>query len=240
MMTKTFLKHMIRIGEFIMKKTIRKMSTGFLAAGFIVTSLLTGTHAYASSVDTGAAAASLDVDYTLEEMLVYAIEDEYLAQTEYDIIMDKYGVIKPFSSIIKAEANHISLLEPLFEKYDVAIPEKDWESLVVLPETLEASYAIGVEAEIKNIEMYESFLKEDLPSDVRDVFEALMNASENHLSAFEKQLDRTSDAVGNRSGSDNGNRFENGSGNRNGNRNTDMGRNTQANRNTTQGTCLLD
>ena len=229
-----------------MKKRIRKISTGFLAAGLMVTSLLSGTNAYASSVETGAAAASLDVDYTLEEMLVYAIEDEYLAQTEYDVIMEKYGVIKPFSNIIKAEANHISLLEPLFEKYDVAIPEKDWESLVVLPETLDASYAIGVEAEIKNIEMYENFLKEDLPSDVRDVFEALMNASENHLNAFEKQLDRTSEAVGNRSGSDNGNRFENGSGNRNGNdnrsgsRNTDMGRNAQTNRSTTQGTCILD
>lgn len=103
--------------------------------------------------------------------------------------MDTYGVGKPFSNIIKAEATHISLLEPLFEEYDISVPEKEWESLVVLPETLDAAYLIGVDAEEKNIAMYESFLKENLPDDIREVFEALMNASEKHLAAFQRQLD---------------------------------------------------
>ncbi|MDF2950417.1 MAG: uncharacterized protein K0R07_2470, partial [Sedimentibacter sp.] len=115
-----------------------------------------------------------------------------LAQAEYEVIMDTFGVQKPFSNIIKAEATHISLLEPLFEKYNAKMPVKDWKSLVTVPETIEAAFAIGVEAEEKNIAMYEKFLKEDLPDDVKDVFEKLMNASKRHLSAYQNQIDRIS------------------------------------------------
>jgi hypothetical protein len=38
--------------------------------------------------------------------------------------------------------------------------------------------------------MYESFLQEDLPGDVRDLFEQLKRASENHLRAFRNNLNR--------------------------------------------------
>ena len=176
------------------------MTGGLLAAGLLVTGLTTGATVYAANTDTGAAGASVDNEYSLEEMLVYAMEDEYLAQAEYDVIMDTYGVQKPFSNIIKAEATHISLLEPLFEEYDVSVPEKDWESLVVVPETLDAAYAIGVDAEEKNIAMYESFLKENLPDDVREAFEALMNASEKHLAAFQRQVDGVTGEGQNRKG----------------------------------------
>lgn len=83
-------------------------------------------------------------------MLEYAIEDEYLAQTEYDLIMKEFNVTRPFSNIIKSEGTHISLLEPLFDKYNVVIPNKDWESLLEVPSSLNEAYEVGVEAEIKN------------------------------------------------------------------------------------------
>ena len=38
--------------------------------------------------------------------------------------------------------------------------------------------------------MYEAFLQQDLPQDVQDVFTALRDASQNHLAAFERNLDR--------------------------------------------------
>jgi hypothetical protein len=38
--------------------------------------------------------------------------------------------------------------------------------------------------------MYESFLKQDLPQDVRDVFEALMAASEKHLQSFSRNASK--------------------------------------------------
>ena len=217
---------------FTMKRQIRKMTGGLLAAGLLVTGLTTGVTVYAANTDTGAAGASVDNEYSLEEMLVYAMEDEYLAQAEYDVIMDTYGVQKPFSNIIKAEATHISLLEPLFEEYDVSVPEKDWESLVVVPETLDAAYAIGVDAEEKNIAMYESFLKENLPDDVREVFEALMNASEKHLAAFQRQVDGVTGGSGNGNGS--------GTGIQTGKGNGGTGGNGQGNRNASQNNCIVE
>ena len=218
------------------------MTGGLLAAGLLVTGLTTGATVYAANTDIGAAGASVDNEYSLEEMLVYAIEDEYLAQAEYDVIMDTYGVQKPFSNIIKAEATHISLLEPLFEEYDVSVPEKDWESLVVVPETLDAAYAIGVDAEEKNIAMYESFLKENLPDDVREVFEALMNASEKHLAAFQRQVDGVTGGSGNGNGNGNGSGtgIQTGKGN-GGTGGNGHGNNTfQGNRNTSQENCIVE
>ena len=239
-----------------MKKQFRKMTGGLLkggllAAGLLVTGLATSVTVYAANSDIGAAGASADNEYSLEEMLVYAMEDEYLAQAEYDVIMDTYGVVKPFSNIIKAEATHISLLDSLFEEYDVSVPEKDWESLVVVPKTLDAAYAIGVAAEEKNIAMYESFLKEKLPEDVREVFEALMNASEKHLVAFQRQVDGVTggSGYGNRNGIGTGNCNGTGTGTGNcngtgcgmqtGKGNGGTGGNGQGNRTASQGNCIV-
>ena len=215
-----------------MKKQITKITSGLLVAGLLVTGLTIGASAYAANTEIGATGAVADTEYSLEEMLVYAIGDEYLAQAEYDITMDTYGVQKPFSNIIHAEAAHISFLEPLFEKYGVSVPEKDWKSLVAVPESLEAAYAIGVEAENKNIAMYKSFLNENLPEDVKEVFEALMNASEKHLTAFERQVDGVN-GIGNGNGGI-------GKGNGNGNAGRGNGGKTGVANRKSQGNCELN
>ncbi len=183
-----------------MRKNTKKMVAGMMAASLILAGITTGSIAQAADATAGSSKALADTAYTLEEMLVYAIEDEYLAQAEYDAIMDEYGVQRPFSNIIKAEDTHIGLLTPLFAEYGIVIPQKDWNSFVSVPDSLEASYEIGVTAEEKNIAMYERFLKEDLPDEVREVFEHLQNASQNHLRAFRNAAD--GNCTGNRSTSD--------------------------------------
>ena len=60
----------------------------------------------------------------------------------------------------------------------------------MIPQDIKTSLEIGVNAEIENIAMYESFLEKDLPEDVRVVFEKLQSASENHLRAFNNGLRR--------------------------------------------------
>jgi len=198
-----------------MRKDMKKLIAGLMVVGIVTT----GSIAYASEA-VGSTAAIADTEYSLGEMLTYAIEDEYLAQTEYNVIMEEYGIQKPFSNIIKAEARHISLLLPLLEQYDVAVPEKDWDSLLEVPDSLEASYKIAVTAEEKNIAMYASFLKKELPDDVKAVFENLMNASENHLRAFQNASDEncTGECQGN-GNSENSNRGR-GQGNGRGRNNT--------------------
>ena len=66
------------------------------------------------------------------------------------------------------------------------------EEHVALPADLKSAFETGVQAEIDNIAMYESFLSRELPADVREVFESLMNASKNHLRAFRNNLRRYS------------------------------------------------
>ena len=134
----------------------------------------------------GAAALSEGKTYTVEEMLTYAIQDEYLARAEYKVIMDAYGEQRPFINIMKAEGVHVQRLLPLFTAYGVTVPEDTALEHTVKPESLQAAYEAGVTAEVNNIAMYEAFLKqEDLPDDVRAVFEALTRASGSHLRAFE-------------------------------------------------------
>ena len=82
------------------------------------------------------------------------------------------------------------MLTPLFERYGYEIPEDNADDYVILPQDIEMALELGVNAEIENIAMYEVFLKEDLPADVRNVFERLIAASENHLGAFRTALKR--------------------------------------------------
>ena len=139
----------------------------------------------------GAAALSEGKTYTVEEMLTYAIQDEYLAQAEYKVIMDAFGEQRPFVNIMKAEGVHVRRLLPLFTAHGVTVPEDTALEHTVKPDSLQEAYEAGVTAEVHNIAMYEAFLKqEDLPDDVRAVFEALMRASGNHLRAFEQNVNK--------------------------------------------------
>ncbi|KDR93950.1 hypothetical protein SAMN02745945_01148 [Peptoclostridium litorale DSM 5388] len=150
---------------------------------------------FANNSDYGALGSFEKESYTLEEMLVYSIEDEYLARSEYEKIMETFGEQRPFSNIVKAEEYHIELLKPIFEEYEIDIPDDKAQEHVHVPESLTEAYETGVQAEINNIKMYETFLAQDIPDDVKYVFELLKNASENHLEAFQRNLDR-SEGVG--------------------------------------------
>lgn len=127
-----------------MKRKLKKMTGSLLVAGLLVTGLSAGAKAYAAGTDLGTTGASSASNYSVNEILVYAIEDEYLAQAEYNTMIEKFGVQRPFSNIIKAEATHINLLTPLFEEYGATVPNKDWASLVTVPESLAVAYETGI------------------------------------------------------------------------------------------------
>src|SRR5665648_483639 len=96
-----------------------KINLKFLSAAVLTASLLATTiTAMAADNTFGSVGANADSDYTLEEMLTYAIQDEYMAQAEYNTIIEKYGVQRPFSNIVRTEATHIGYLLPLFGTYD--------------------------------------------------------------------------------------------------------------------------
>ena len=167
-----------------MKKSLKVLSATLIATTILSASSLV----WASETSYGSSAAAQDSSFTLPEMLTYAIQDEYAAQAEYAAIMGAYGTQRPFSNIIRAEATHINELLPLFATYNIAVPTNTAASLVTVPASIADSYSAGITAEQKNIAMYESFLKENLSTDVKEVFNNLLAASEKHLQAFERAI----------------------------------------------------
>ena len=173
----------------------KKLLKGFAIAGLALTAILTIslTSVSADSVfedysfETYNLELNEESEFTLEDMLTYAILDEYLAKAEYEAIIDTFGEVMPFVKIVEAEQTHIDLLLPLFETYGIEVPENNAANQVVIPESITSALATGVQAEEANIAMYELFLSQDnLADDVRTVFEYLKNASENHLQAFSR------------------------------------------------------
>ena len=136
----------------------------------------------------GSTGALDDTSLTLADMLTYAIQDEYLAYAEYDQILSDFGSVRPFTNIIRAESTHIEALLPLFTAYGITAPADEGADRAVSVTALTDAFQAGVTAEVNNIAMYETFLDQNLPDNVRTVFESLMRASENHLRAFQNQL----------------------------------------------------
>ncbi|MFV8829611.1 ferritin family protein [Alkalihalobacterium sp. APHAB7] len=147
-------------------------------------------HSYRQIENYGALGALYASKLSLPQMLTYALQDEYLAQARYDNILTTFGNIRTFAQIKEAELRHISALLPLFERYQVPVPEDQSQALVTTPKNIKVAYAAGVQGEIENISMYERFLSYDIPNNVRTVFTQLRNASLNHLKAFERGLAR--------------------------------------------------
>lgn len=124
----------------------------------------------------------------IQDALYKAIQDEYKAKAVYEATIDKFGSVRPFSMIVRAEEQHISSLKAVYDKYGLTIPEPEILSLSI-PDTLSEVCQIGVDAEIENADLYKNELlpKVSEYSDITLVFTNLMNASqEKHLPAFQR------------------------------------------------------
>ncbi len=130
------------------------------------------------------------MNMTLQQILTEALEDEYKARAMYRKVIEKFGPERPFVNIVEAEGRHISVLIPLFEKYDTPIPEDHWSSHLQAPDTLLEAYQARVDAEIENMTMYERLLAATEEPDVTHVLSRLQAASrDNHLPAFQRCLE---------------------------------------------------
>ena len=129
----------------------------------------------------------------LEKALVEALEDEYKARATYELIISKFGKIRPFVNILESEKRHIQALLSLFRKYEISIPTDNWAEKVIAPASVAEACEMGVQAEIENGEMYQRLLAltPEYP-DVQQVFLNLQRASqENHLPAFQRCAEKS-------------------------------------------------
>jgi hypothetical protein len=136
-----------------------------------------------------------DVDAAeLKAMLDVLYVDELNAKAEYEALVDAFGDEAPYTQLIIAETRHADALLRLYDLYDLEVPTPQLKTPVI-PDSLDETYAIGVEAELANIALYEDYLELNLPELVDRVFTNLMNASENHLRIFTAYAEGTQDEL---------------------------------------------
>lgn len=163
-------------------KAKRILTVGLLAVAVMIPNVVGASSNY------GALGAMADDSITMEEALVYAMQDEQLARASYEAVQEKLGEDRIFSNLERAETNHMRMVANLMTKYGLEVPEDLSANHVVVAETMEENYEAGVKVEEENIVMYEKFLDLDFPADVDALFTRLLRSSESHLRAFENGL----------------------------------------------------
>ena len=155
--------------------------------GVLLGVFLMGNTVLAADAGYGAKGAINSTQPTVEEMLQFAIQDEYLAKAQYSLVMDTFGELRPFSNIVQSEAQHIALLRPLFTDRGWNVPEDESRPHLVTPQNFTEALNLAEQAEVDNIAMYEHFLNQkNIPDDLKSVFERLLAASRRHLNAFRR------------------------------------------------------
>ena len=161
-----------------------------------------GTAVTATTATTATIATTADA--TLAAELQFARDEERMARDLYQALSDKYDGALPFSRIIPSEQRHFDAVGTLLDRYGVADPAAGkqagsyadatvqklydgWlaEGLV----SLDKAYGVGVALEKRDIADLEKTLGTSLPADVTQVYTALLNGSQHHLTAFQAAAD---------------------------------------------------
>ena len=156
------------------------------------------TQPKAPIVDKGIATA----DATAEQ-LVYLIEEEKLAHDVYSKMFELWGS-KVFGNILNSEASHQSQVLTVMATRDIADPrssqegvfknadlQKLYDELIAkgLKSAVDA-YEVGVAIEVLDIDDLTKMLATAKDADVIAMMENLRRGSENHLRAFNNQLNK--------------------------------------------------
>jgi rubrerythrin len=120
-----------------------------------------------------------------------ALDDEYRARATYGKVIERFGPVRPFVNIARAENRHIAALLRQFERLGATPPVDTWPDRATAPRTLAQACAAGVAAEIENEALYTRLLERVIDPRVRVIMQRLQAASrERHLPAFRRCLER--------------------------------------------------
>jgi rhodanese-related sulfurtransferase len=136
--------------------------------------------------------------------LYYLRDEEKMAYDVYQVLGDKWS-IQAFQNISNSEERHQSKVVGLMEKYTLEDKSKNlvvgkfsdqeirkiYETLVAEgSKSLLSAFYVGATIEILDISDLDRMLTQTQKSDLIQVFQKLKMGSENHLSAFKKQISR--------------------------------------------------
>ncbi len=163
---------------------MRSITGNFVSLGFA---------AAVTAASTLSAFAAEPLSDAARSALTTGLMDEYRAEAFYAAVIDKFGDVRPFVNIIRAEQTHSGAIATVMAAYGLDAGANPYlagaETVASVPATLQEACRMGVEAEIANRDLYNDQL---IPAaaghpDIQVVFERLRDASnDNHLPAFQR------------------------------------------------------
>jgi hypothetical protein len=187
---------------------MKKCLTLLVCVGLLSTSLMARGHHRHHNHNKGNSVAQtqqavVELTKEQEEALLFMYQEEKVARDVYTVLGKKWK-LRVFKNIQRSEQRHMDAIRSLLEKYDLPIPAIDDEIGSFDNEDLQALYnqlvdlglvskeealKVGVTVEETDIADLEERMQ-NAPDDVKKVFSHLLRASQNHLRAFNRNLDR--------------------------------------------------
>lgn len=125
-----------------------------------------------------------DVDVLLAALM--GPDGEYAALASYQAVLDEYGQVEPYATILQAETRHADALIRQLERLGVDVPENPYLGEIAAPADLQTAAEAWAEGEILNVELYDYLITQTDNSQILKVLGNLRRASlESHLPAFQ-------------------------------------------------------
>lgn len=125
-----------------------------------------------------------EVDILWEALM--SADGEYAAAASYMAVLDEYGSVEPYATILEAELRHISALTRQLERLGVVVPDNPYIGEISAPANLTLAAEAWAEGEILNVAMYDELISQVSDSQVVKVLTNLRRSSlESHLPAFQ-------------------------------------------------------
>jgi len=137
------------------------------------------------------------------EALLFMREEEKLARDVYLTLGEEWPELAIFTNIATSEQKHMDAVLNLLGKYELPDPSEDKEIGEFYNEDLQSFYSslvergkeslvdalnVGVEIEEKDISDLQGYLSITKKEDISQVFENLLDGSNRHLDAFNRNL----------------------------------------------------
>lgn len=111
---------------------------------------------------------------------------EYAAAASYLAVLDQYGTVEPYASILEGELRHIEALTRQLDRAGIDVPDNPYLGVLSAPDDLQAAAEAWAEGEVSNVALYDALIAQADSERLVRVLENLRRASlESHLPLFE-------------------------------------------------------
>lgn len=125
-------------------------------------------------------------DAALAWEALMSADGEYAAAASYQAVLDAFGTVEPYATILEGELRHIDALTRQLERSGVTVPANPYLGVLTAPADLQTAAEAWAEGEVLNVAMYDALIAQADDARLVNVLENLRRASlESHLPLFE-------------------------------------------------------